>query len=92
MQLVLKFLFNFLAALYFFFFQNWGLNSGPYACKMLYHLNYAPAYFALVIFQIQSVFFCFCFCPGLALDCDPPSYTSQIAGIIEACHHSQLIS
>jgi hypothetical protein len=30
--------------------------------------------------------------PGLASDCDPPTSTSQIAGITDGCHHAWLAS
>jgi hypothetical protein len=44
-------------------------------------------FFALVIFWIGSSAFCL----GPALDCNPPIYTSLIAGLIDIDHHSQFI-
>jgi hypothetical protein len=42
-----------------FFFQYWGLNSGPHSGRqVLYHLSHVPSpVFALGMFQVGSLFF-----------------------------------
>jgi hypothetical protein len=39
-----------------------------------------PSLFALGIFQV-----------GAGLECDPPFYTSWVAGISGMCHHAQFL-
>jgi hypothetical protein len=46
-----------------------------------------PALFALVIFHIGF----HAFCLGLALEHDPPTYTSQVAGVTNMCQQIQLV-
>jgi hypothetical protein len=55
--------------------------------QVVYHLSHVPSPFCFIYFQVE-----FCtFCPGLALDQEPPTSTSQVAGIIGVIHHTQLI-
>jgi hypothetical protein len=59
--------------LFIYFWQQWGLNSGPCvtARQVLYHLvSTSRPFFA---FNYSSGRF-WMFCPGLASDCDPPTY------------------
>jgi hypothetical protein len=66
--------------LYFLWFDVIFLSGAGIWTNLLllgrhYHWSHTP-FFALVIFQIGS----FIFCPGPALNHDPPSYASHIAG------------
>jgi hypothetical protein len=57
------------------------------ARQALYHVNYISSLFTLVFFfQIGP-----CFYAGASLIQDPPTYTSSIAGMIGACHYTQII-
>jgi hypothetical protein len=51
-----------------------------------YHLSYTPdLLFALVIFHVESHFFL-----ELALDSNPPTSTSCVAGITETTYYIQI--
>jgi hypothetical protein len=58
---------------------------------VLYHLSHAPSlfffFFALVIFQVESVVFV----RGPASGYDPPTYALHVAGIIDTNHHTWLV-
>jgi hypothetical protein len=73
--------------LFFFFFQYWGLNSGPMLARQtVYHLSHTPTLFTSGIFpSIVLHFFVW------QLDCDPPIYPSGVAGITDMHNHAQFI-
>jgi hypothetical protein len=51
-----------------------------------FHSSSFSPFFDLVIFHNVS-----CFCPGLALEHDPPTYASHVAEITDMTHHAWLI-
>jgi hypothetical protein len=61
---------------FFFFWWYWSLSSG----HTPYHFRHTLIPFCLVIFYAWE-----------NLDCDPPCYTSHVAGITDLPNHAQLL-
>jgi hypothetical protein len=64
------------------FWWHWGLNSGSRSCLLLD--SCLQPLLLWFIFLIRS-------CAFLALNCNPPIYTSSIGGIIDMSHPVQLV-
>jgi hypothetical protein len=64
---------------FFFFFAILGLNPAPLACQTsLYHSIYASRAVVFILFLRWDVH-------------DPPASTSQLAGITDVHHYTQLV-
>jgi hypothetical protein len=64
----------------FFLVVLWfGLREHMLVKQALYHLSHTPRPFCFSLF----------FKIGPASDCDPPTFASQVAGIIDVSYHAQ---